>query len=114
LFDRQPELAVRLRPWARARSPWLRRAAAASLTGPVRHGHALDEAYRTAHVLRKAPEDLVHKATGWLLREAGRTDRPRLERWLKKNGRELSRTSLRYAIEHFPEPQRKHLLLVTS
>jgi 3-methyladenine DNA glycosylase AlkD len=114
LLDREPQLALRMRPWTRAKSPWLRRAAAAALTGPVRHGVALDEAYRTASTLAAAKEDLVHKATGWMLREAGRSDQPRLEKWLKKKGRTLHRTALRYAIEKFPEPKRRHLLLVTS
>lgn len=114
LLDARPDLAPRLQPWTRARSPWLRRASAAALTGPLRHGHAIDEAYRTARALRGAPEDLVHKATGWMLREAGRTDRRRLERWLRREGHTLPRTALRYAIEHFPEPQRRRLLVLTA
>ena len=114
LLDREPQLALRMRPWTRAKSPWLRRAAAAALTGPVRHGVALDEAYRTATTLSAAKEDLVHKATGWMLREAGKSDQPRLEKWLRKNGQKLPRTALRYAIEKFPEPKRRHLLLITS
>ena len=52
----------------------------------------------------------MHKAVGWLLREAGRTDRPRLEKWLRAKGPRLPRTTLRYAIEHFPEPERQALL----
>lgn len=114
LLRRQPQLAQRMRPWTRARSLWLRRAAAAALTGPARHGLALDEAYRTARALRGDSEDLIHKATGGMLREAGRTDRPRLEQWLRKNGHTLPRTALRYAIERFPEPKRRRLLLITN
>jgi len=114
LLRRQPELVARMRTWSRAKSLWLRRAAAAALTGPARRGVALDEAYRTAKVLRDDSEDLIHKATGWMLREAGRTDQPRLEKWLRKEGHTLSRTALRYAIEKFPEPKRRHLLLITN
>jgi len=86
----------------------------AALTGPARRGVALDEAYRTAKMLRDDSEDLIHKATGWMLREAGRTDQPRLEKWLRKEGHTLPRTALRYAIERFPEPKRRRLLLITS
>ena len=58
-------------------------------------------------------EDLAHKAVGWLLREAGRTDRARLERYLLAHGPAIPRTSLRYAIEHFPPRERRRLLEAT-
>ena len=60
------------------------------------------------------PEDLVQKATGWLLREAGRTDRKRLEEFLLIHGRKIARTTLRYAIEHFPPAEYKRLLEETK
>ena len=59
------------------------------------------------------PEDLIQKAAGWLLRDAGRTDRPRLERYLRANGPSIPRTTLRYAVEHFPEGPRKAILAAT-
>lgn len=114
LLDKQPALAPRLAPWTRARSLWLRRAGAAALTGPARHGLALDIAYRTAFTLRNDDEDLIHKATGWLLREAGKTDPARLEKWLRRHGHTLPRTSLRYAIERFPAAKRRALLTRTA
>lgn len=52
----------------------------------------------------------MHKAVGWLLREAGKTDMERLKRFLLKNGPEIPRTTVRYAIERFPKNQRKQLL----
>lgn len=55
-------------------------------------------------------DDLIHKANGWLLREAGKTDPGRLERFLLAHGPAIPRTTLRYAIERFPEPKRKALL----
>jgi 3-methyladenine DNA glycosylase AlkD len=114
LLDARPELAGRLAPWAGARSLWVRRAAAAALTGPARHGVALDLAYRTAYALRGDAEDLIHKATGWLLREAGKTDAARLERWLRRHGHTLPRTALRYAIERFPAVKRARILRLTA
>jgi 3-methyladenine DNA glycosylase AlkD len=59
-------------------------------------------------------DDLIHKATGWLLREAGKTDMPRLEKFLLENGVAIPRTTLRYAIERFPEDKRKRLLTKTK
>ena len=58
-------------------------------------------------------EDLVQKAVGWMLREAGRTDPARLERFLRANGSRTPRTTLRYAIERFPEATRLALLEAT-
>ena len=46
-----------------------------------------------------------------MLREAGKTDMPRLERYLRANGAAIPRTTLRYAIERFPEAKRRALLL---
>jgi len=108
-----PSLAPRVAAWARDRNMWVRRAAAVSLIPSVRRGVALGLAYDVARALRDDREDLIHKATGWLLREAGKTDMPRLERFLRKEGRGLPRTTIRYAIERMPEAKRKMLLRVT-
>ena len=52
----------------------------------------------------------MHKATGWMLREAGKTDVRRLERFLRAYGQRIPRTTLRYAIERFPPTKRRRLL----
>lgn len=57
-------------------------------------------------------EDLMHKALGWMLREAGKRDEKWLRSFLKKNAPRLPRTSLRCAIERFPEAERKRWLAV--
>ncbi|MCC6545905.1 DNA alkylation repair protein [Candidatus Sumerlaeota bacterium] len=54
--------------------------------------------------------DLIHKATGWMLREAGKVDATALLRFLAENHAKLPRTTLRYAIERFPPEQRKKML----
>lgn len=54
--------------------------------------------------------DLMHKAVGWMLREVGKKDRETLTNFLEKNATQLPRTTLRYAIEHYPEPQRQYFL----
>ncbi|TFG80457.1 MAG: DNA alkylation repair protein, partial [Chrysiogenales bacterium] len=58
-------------------------------------------------------DDLVQKANGWLLREAGKRDMERLEKFLLANGPVIARTTLRYAIERFPETRRRDLLKKT-
>jgi len=74
----------------------------------------LDDAYAIAEALFKYPEDLIHKATGWMLREAGKPDPARLEGFLLKNGPKIPRTTLRYAIERFPPERQKTLLEKTK
>jgi 3-methyladenine DNA glycosylase AlkD len=66
--------------------------------------------YLVAERLLDDRDDLVCKATGWLLRDAGRTDRARLEVFLRQQGPRLSRTTIRYAIEHF-SPEIRAVLL---
>jgi len=109
-----PSLAPRVAAWARDRNMWVRRAAAVSLIPSVRRGVALGLAYDVARTLRDDREDLIHKATGWLLREVGKTDMPRLERFLRKEGRGLPRTTIRYAIERMSVPKRKMILTATK
>jgi len=79
----------------------------------ARHGRYLEQSYATVWALRADPEDLMHKATGWLLREAGKADAARLERFLLERGTRLPRTTIRYAIERFPPGKRKRILTAT-
>ena len=113
LLVRHPELAARMRAWAGHRNMWVRRAAAAALIPSVRKGRALDVAYDVAHRLHPDLNDLIHKAVGWLLRESGKTDVARLERYLRANGASIPRTTVRYAIERFPAAKRRALLDAT-
>jgi 3-methyladenine DNA glycosylase AlkD len=114
LLIRYPDLAADTRKWTASPNRWLRRAAAVGLVKAARRGQLLDAAYDTARRLMSDPEDLVQKATGWLLREAGRTDRKRLEQFLLWHGPKIARTTLRYAIEHFPPAEYKRLLETTK
>lgn len=56
------------------------------------------------------PHDLIHKAIGWVLREVGKRDKKTLTDYLEKCYKQLPRTSLRYAIERFTEPERQYWL----
>jgi 3-methyladenine DNA glycosylase AlkD len=59
-------------------------------------------------------EDLIQKAVGWMLREAGKRNAVRLERYLRSEGPAIPRTTIRYAIERFPATKRRQLLKATS
>lgn len=113
LVAAHPELAAGVARWAGNRNMWVRRAAIVGLIPIVRRGAALDILYKAARTLHDDDEDLIQKAVGWALREAGKTDMDRLERYLRSNGPRIPRTTLRYAIERFPPRQRRELLAAT-
>lgn len=66
-----------------------------------------EDTLRLAEILMAHPHDLIRKAVGWMLREVGKRDREVLTDFLDRYATRLSRTSLRYAIEHFPPDLRK-------
>ena len=108
-----PRLVRQLLTWTRDSNMWVRRASAVALIFPVRGGVGLDTAYEVAHRLHGDREDLLHKAVGWMLREAGKVDVARLEHYLRANGPRMPRTTVRYAIERFPPAKRRALLAAT-
>jgi 3-methyladenine DNA glycosylase AlkD len=98
-----------LKKLAKSKSIWERRIAIVSTMQLVWAGE-LDDAFEIAEMLLEDEHDLIHKAVGWVLREAGIEDRSRLLAFLEKNYVRLPRTTLRYAIEHFGPEQRKKML----
>jgi 3-methyladenine DNA glycosylase AlkD len=108
-----PELCQRMRAWVGHRNMWVRRASIVGLIARARRGESLDLVYEIARRLHGDREDLIQKAVGWALREAGKTDMARLERYLRTAGPAIPRTTLRYAIERFPEAKRRALLAAT-
>ena len=113
LLLQYPKLAAGMRVWARHPNMWVRRAAIVGLIQRARRGESLAVVYAIAKQLHVDQEDLIQKAVGWTLREAGKTDMPRLERYLRANGPAIPRTTLRYAIERFPDAKRSALLAAT-
>lgn len=91
---------------------WEQRIGMVSTMAFIRRGE-LDDTYALADLFLKLPQplhDLLQKAVGWLLREAGKRDMERLRAWLLPRRQAMPRTMLRYAIEKFPEEERKRLL----
>ena len=91
---------------------WEQRIGMVSTMQFLRHGE-LDDTYNIAEIFLEKPKplhDLLQKAVGWLLREAGKRDEQRLKDWLSTRYKTMPRTMLRYAIEKFPENERKSYL----
>ena len=109
LFTRSRAPLSRL---ARSSSVWERRIAIIATHYFIRKND-FDETFRIADLLLDDEHDLIHKAVGWMLREAGNRD-PRAERrFLKPRYARMPRTMLRYAIEKFPEAERRRYLTGT-
>jgi 3-methyladenine DNA glycosylase AlkD len=113
LLVRFPGKAREMAAWSTHRNMWVRRASVVGLIPLARQGKALDVLYGNALRLHADPHDLIHKAVGWALREAGKADPVRLERHLRANGPTIPRTTLRYAIERFAPAKRAMLLKET-
>mgnify|MGYP002725827153 CR=1 FL=1 len=90
-------------------SLWERRIAIIATFHFIKKGE-FDETLRIAEVLVTDPEDLIHKAVGWMLREVGKRAQSAEERFLNKHYQRMPRTMLRYAIEKFPEGIRQQYL----
>jgi 3-methyladenine DNA glycosylase AlkD len=106
LFDQPRNVLYKL---ARSKNMWERRTAIVSTLYFIGKGD-LDDAFKIAELLLKDDQDLIHKATGWALREAGKKDRHRLLRFLDQHAATMPRITLRYAIEPFDKQQRDHYL----
>jgi 3-methyladenine DNA glycosylase AlkD len=106
LFDRPRDVLYEL---ARSESLWERRTAIVSTSYFIRQGDVTDT-FEIAALLLEDEEDLIHKATGGWLREAGKKDRRRLLSFLDKHAATMPRTALRYATEHLDREQRTHYL----
>ncbi len=93
---------------------WEQRIGMVSTMQFLRHGQ-LDDTYAIAEIFLAKPQplhDLLQKAAGWLLREAGKRDEQRLKNWLSTRYKSMPRTMLRYAIEKFPEEERIRWMMV--
>lgn len=95
--------------WIRSSNLWHRRIAILSTFYDIRE-RRFEDALRLAKILLDDKEDLLHKATGWMLREIAKRDKRVVVAFLKQHRARMPRTMLRYAIERFPKRERRALM----
>jgi 3-methyladenine DNA glycosylase AlkD len=88
---------------------WIKRISIVATNYMIRR-NVLDLTFNIVDNLLEDKHDLIHKANGWMLRNVGDKDRKQLTKYIRKNYNKMPRTTLRYAIEHYPETERKGLL----
>lgn len=107
LLDRNRQVLYKL---AKSKNLWERRIAIVATLAFIRHGESADT-FAIAEMLLSDTRDLIRKATGWMLREVGaHVSRPTLVKFINLHKADMPRTTLRYAIEHFPPETRKAFL----
>lgn len=106
LRERSRKPLVRL---AKSSSLWERRIAIVATQHFIRHDE-FEDTLTISRMLLSDPEDLIHKASGWMLREVGDRNVSTLETFLEEHAAIMPRTMLRYAIEHFPVDRRQTYL----
>src|SRR2546425_10025716 len=109
-MDRSRDVLYQL---ARSKNPWKRRTAIVSTYYFIRAGQ-VDDTFRIAELLPEADHELVQKATGSWLREAGKKDPRQLLRFLGKHAGKMSATTLPYAAEKLARQPRATITALTA
>jgi 3-methyladenine DNA glycosylase AlkD len=108
LFQENRDRSI-LTTWVKAKNLWERRIAIIATFYFIKQNHFSDT-LKLIKTLLHDSEDLIHKASGWMLREIGKRDLIVAENFLQKYYQKMPRTMLRYAIERFPEEKRQDYL----
>jgi 3-methyladenine DNA glycosylase AlkD len=106
LLERPRKILYKL---VKSKNLWERRIAVLA-TFPFIKNKDFTDVLKISELLLKDQHDLMHKAVGWMLREVGKKDRTVLDQFLRDHYHEMPRTTLRYAIEHYPESERQKFL----
>ena len=106
LLDKSRDILYQL---AQSSLLWDNRIAIVSTYAFIRKGQ-LEDTYALSDLMMQHSHDLMHKAIGWMLREAGKRDSERLYDYVMSHRADMPRTMLRYAIEKFSPKERTILM----
>ena len=106
LFDKPRAILYKL---AKSKDLWERRIAIISTAYFIRQGDVSDT-FKLAEILVNDKHDLIHKATGWMLRTAGGRDRRKLLAFLDRYAGTMPRTLLRYSIENLEKKEKEYYM----
>lgn len=106
LLDKPKERKI-LYKLAKSGGIWERRIAIISAWAFVKYNEETRDMVAISTLLLSDKHDLIHKATGWMLREMGKVDEKKLYSFLHKNASIMPQTMLRYSIERLPTELRK-------
>jgi len=99
---------------AKSKNLWERRIAIISTAKFIGQGD-LDDTFAIAELLIDDQHDLMHKAVGWMLREAGKKNESRLKAFLDQHAATMPRTALRYSLEKMnPNDKARYMGLKTK
>lgn len=108
LLDKEGE-RKQLYTWAKSKDLWKNRVAIVSTWYFIRNND-LKDVYLLSEILLNHEHDLIHKAVGWMLREAGKKDEAKLKKFLDKHTTKMPRTMLRYSLEKFSKKDKKYYM----
>ncbi len=106
LLDKPRDLLYKL---SKSKNLWDKRISIVSTYAFIRQNDFETTLDLSKHLLTDN-NDLIHKAVGWMLREVGKRDKPKLNKFLNRYSHKMPRTMLRYAIEKFPQDERMRYL----
>jgi 3-methyladenine DNA glycosylase AlkD len=105
-----PEFLPKIGKWTSSRNRWVRRGSAVILIYSIRRREHLHAVFEIADLLLLDVDDMVQKGYGWALKEASNTFPDEVFRFVMERRDRMPRTALRYAIEKYPEGQRRQAM----
>jgi 3-methyladenine DNA glycosylase AlkD len=108
LYERYPQQAQKTRSWPKSKNRWVKRASVVCFVLPVRRGVFIELTYANVSAMLYDSDDLVRKANGWALRQAGKFDEKRLVSFLEAHA-DMPAITLSYAMEKLDGKTRRRL-----
>ena len=99
--------------WSSNRSLWIRRIAILA-TWPKIKNNEFNLTLKIAKIYLSDSEDLIHKATGWMLREIGKRNEKVLLSFMNKNHKKMPRITVSYALERINKKKKQQYMIKSS